>query len=164
MKKKSKHMKEEKNSYKIIIAFVLIAIIILLGLIWYKNKGTINYENVGKEEKRRSISEENINKENEKLVLKSNYEENREKKITYFFKENILDEVCILEKYLDEEKYINEKNKASRRADIELIKTDDEQLEIHYQKLRFGSDEGLSYDEIYSKYMGIIGAYEIINE
>ena len=44
------------------------------------------------------------------------------------------------------------------------LKDNLEKLEIHYKKLRLGSDEGLSYEEIYNKYMGIIGAYEIVNE
>ena len=135
-------------------------------------KNTENISNIDDENESKSIGEEAeiINKENqddikiEKLVLKSNYEENLEKKVTYIFRENILDEVNIFEKYIDEEIYIKERDKASKRADIQLIKIADEQLEIHYKKLKLGSDEGLSYEEIYNKYIGIIGAYEIISE
>ena len=156
-------MKEEKNSYKIVIVFLIITVTVW-GIILCENKLLINYENSEKEQGRKSITAENVNIENKKLILKSNYEENREKKITYFFKENILEEVKIFEKYADEEIYIKERDKASKRADIELIKSDDKQLEIQYKKLRIGSDEGLSYEEIYNKYMGIIGAYEIVNE
>lgn len=167
--KKSKHMKEEKSGYRIVILLMIITIIVLV-LILCKNTRLINYINADDKYGREGIIEkkENTNIENEyatkneKLVLKSNYEENRERKITYFFKENILDEINILEKYADEETYIKERDKASKRADIELIKIDDEQLEIYYKKLKLGSDEGLLYEQIYNKYMGIIGAYEII--
>ena len=161
--KKSKHMKEEKNGYKTVFLFIIITIIVLT-LILCKN---IDHECERKSiaEETEKINEQNrYNTQNEKLVLKSNYEENREKKITYIFKENILDCINILEKYADEEIYIKERDRASKRADIELIKIDDEQLEIYYKKLRLGSDEGLSHEEIYNKYMGIIGAYEIISE
>ena len=165
-------MKEEKNGYKIVFLFIIITIIVF-GLILCKNTSLTNYiKNIGNKRERESIAEEteNTNIEDEyamkieKLVLKSNYEEKREKLITYFFKENVLDEINIFEKYTDEETYIKERDKASKRADIELIKIDDEQLEIYYKKLRFGSDEGLSHEEIYNKYMGIIGAYEIITK
>ena len=33
---------------------------------------------------------------------------------------------------------------------------------IYYKKSKLKDDEGLSYEQIYKKYMGIIGAYEVL--
>ena len=76
--------------------------------------------------------------------------------------ENKLNEVRISEKYTNKESYTNEKERYSKRADIEIIEIDDSKLELHCKKLNLGSDEGLSYEQVYQKYMGIIGAYEVI--
>lgn len=165
--KKSKHMRDsEKKSYKKIIVFLISIIIIFLFVlckdsIFIKNIDTNPKEDIIEKEEPVSIDED-ITLENEKLVLKSNYEENKKRQIIYSFKENKLNEVKILETYTNEESYTNEKEKYSKRADIEIIKIDDEQFQIHYKKLNLGSDEGLSYEQIYQKYMGIIGAYEVI--
>lgn len=67
-----------------------------------------------------------------------------------------------LEKYTIKEYYDTEKEKYDKRTDVELIQTDDKQMIIYYRKTKLDDDEGLTYQEIYKKYMGIIGAYEVM--
>lgn len=163
--KKSKHMKENEKNYKKIIILLMIIIIAFLVILC---KDRILVKETDKDQKeniildQKNIIKEDSTIENQKLVLKSNYEENKERKIIYIFKENKLNEVRISEKYTNEESYTNEKEKYSKRADIEILEIDDKQLEFYYKKLNLGSDEGLSYEQVYQKYMGIIGAYEVI--
>lgn len=164
--KKSKHMKENGKNYKKVIILLMIIIIAFLVIlckdrILVKETDKDQKENIILDQKN-IITEEDTTIENQKLVLKSNYEENKERKIIYIFKENKLNEVRISEKYTNEESYTNEKERYSKRADIEIIEIDDSQLELHCKKLNLGSDEGLSYEQVYQKYMGIIGAYEVI--
>ena len=164
--KKSKHMKENRKNYKKVIILLMIIIIAFLVIlckdrILVKETDKDQKENIILEQKN-IITEEDTTIENQKLVLKSNYEENKERKIIYIFKENKLNEVRISEKYTNKESYTNEKEIYSKRADIEIIEIDDSQLELHCKKLNLGSDEGLSYEQVYQKYMGIIGAYEVI--
>lgn len=166
-----KHMKnKEKKVYKKVILFFIIFIVVFL-LVFYKDRGLIKYTNTDTnvekkddifENEEKLIIKDEYSVENEKLVLKSNYEENKEKKIIYIFEQNVLSEVKVLEKYPIKEYYDTEKNKYAKRLDIELIQTDDEQMIIYYKKTKLESDEGLSYEQIYKKYMGIIGAYEVI--
>lgn len=163
--KKSKHMKENEKNYKKIIILLMIIIIAFLVILC---KDRILVKETDKDQKeniildQKNIIKEDSTIENQKLVLKSNYEENKERKIIYIFKENKLNEVRISEKYTNKESYTNEKERYSKRADIEIIEIDDSKLELHCKKLNLGSDEGLSYEQVYQKYMGIIGAYEVI--
>ena len=46
--------------------------------------------------------------------------------------------------------------------DIEIISIDEKNFNIEYEKKDFGTDKDLSYNEIYNKYMKIVGAYEKI--
>lgn len=164
--KKSKHMKENGKNYKKVIILLIIIIVAFLVILC---KDRILVKETDKEQKENIIldqeniiTEEDTTIENQKLVLKSNYEESKERKIIYIFKENKLNEVRISEKYTNKESYTNEKERYSKRADIEIIEIDDSKLELHCKKLNLGSDEGLSYEQVYQKYMGIIGAYEVI--
>ena len=157
-----KHAKKEKKSKsKFLIIFIILIILVLLALLIKLEWGKHN-----KLEDDINIELSNINNqttiENEKLVLKSNYEENREKRIIYNFKNDKVDKITVYEKYENKDLYENQKESYNGRTDIRVNKIDDENLQICYEKIDFRTDEGLSYEEIYKKYIGIIGAYEVL--
>ena len=103
--------------------------------------------------------------ENKKLVLRSNYEENKEKKNVFKFDDDILTEIDVYEKYYNKEDYEKKKKFYENNNDkYEIITVSEEELSLLYKKLDFDSDKDLSYNQIYDKYMGIIGAYEVIEE
>lgn len=68
----------------------------------------------------------------------------------------------ILEIFMDKEEYDIKREEYIQKNDIEIVEANDEKLQICYERLNLGDDVGLSYQEIYKKYMGIIGAYEVI--
>lgn len=156
MSGKHTRKKNNKNFKLIFLLLLMIAVILLIG--------DKNFKQIPEKNDDIIFSEIDNHKtiEKEKLVLQSNYEENRVKKIIYIFKENILNEVIVFEKYNDMNEYSMKKENYYNRTDINVTEINDKDLYIYYKKLELRSDEGLSYDEIYSKYMGIIGAYQII--
>ncbi len=155
-----KHLKnkEKRINIKKIIFLIVILLFLILGL--WKNRITIKraFSKINDEVK----IEDETTVENERLVLKSKYEKNKERKIIYTFKENVLNEINIIEKYTSREEYDKEKEGYSKNKNIELIKNNDEKMMIYYKKSKLKDDEGLSYEQIYKKYMGIIGAYEVL--
>lgn len=159
-----KHEKKEKKSKsKILIIFIILVILILLVILgWAKHF----YNIYNKSDDNINIEFSNINSqttiENKQLVLKSNYEEDREKRIIYHFKNNKVEKIIVYEKYENKNLYEDQKESYNERTDIRINKIDDENLQICYEKIDFKTDEGLSYEEIYKKYMGIIGAYEVL--
>ncbi len=155
-----KHLKnkEKRINIKKIIFLIVILLFLILGL--WKNRITIKqaFSKINDEVK----IEDETTVENERLVLKSKYEKNKEREIIYIFKENVLNEINIIEKYTSREDYDKEKDGYSKNKNVELIKNDDEKMMIYYKKSKLKDDEGLSYEQIYKKYMGIIGAYEVL--
>lgn len=155
-----KHLKnkEKRINIKKIIFLIVILLFLIFGL--WKNRITIKraFSKINDEVK----IEDETTVENERLVLKSKYEKNKERKIIYTFKENVLNEINIIEKYTSREEYDKEKEGYSKNKNIELIKNNDEKMMIYYKKSKLKDDEGLSYEQIYKKYMGIIGAYEVL--
>lgn len=155
-----KHLKnkEKRINIKKIIFLIVILLFLIFGL--WKNRITIKraFSKINDEVK----IEDETTIENERLVLKSKYEKNKEREIIYIFKENVLNEINIIEKYTSREDYDKEKEGYSKNKNIELIKNDDEKMMIYYKKSKLKDDEGLSYEQIYKKYMGIIGAYEVL--
>ncbi len=159
-----KHLKnkEKRINIKKIIFLIVILLFFILGL--WKNRITIKErikQDFSKTNEEVKIEDETT-KENERLVLKSKYEKNKEREIIYTFKDNVLNEINIIEKYTSREDYDKEKEGYSKNKNIELIKNDDEKMMIYYKKSKLKDDEGLSYEQIYKKYMGIIGAYEVL--
>ena len=154
--------KYEKKTYKLIYFIIILILIIVFFLI---DKifpiSTVNENLIN-----RNLTQLEVNNEKtiekEKLILKSNYEENREKKIIYIFTNNIISEQRIYEKYNDSEHYIKQKSELENIEKNEIIDINDDSLEIYYKRLDLGDEEGFTYEEIYNKYMGIIGAYEIV--
>ena len=113
-------MKENGKNYKKVIILLIIIIVAFLVILC---KDRILVKETDKEQKENIIldqeniiTEEDTTIENQKLVLKSNYEESKERKIIYIFKENKLNEVRISEKYTNKESYTNEKERYSKRA------------------------------------------------
>ena len=155
-----KHLKnkEKRINIKKIIFLIVILLFLIFGL--WKNRITIKraFSKINDEVK----IEDETTVENERLLLKSKYEKNKERKIIYTFKENVLNEINIIEKYTSREEYDKEKEGYSKNKNIELIKNNDEKMMIYYKKSKLKDDEGLSYEQIYKKYMGIIGAYEVL--
>ena len=160
MKGKHLKIKEKKKFLKGVLLILIIFVLILLGFVLYENL------DIGQEDKREEIinTSDEITTKNEKLVLKSNFEDDKEKKIIYIFQDNILIEVRVLEIYNNTDDYNIQKENNAKKMNIEVIESNDNELKISYKRLNLESDEGLSYDEIYSKYMGIIGAYEVVYE
>lgn len=156
---KGKHSKKEQKTKFIKLIYL---ILIFLFLVFAIGCNFFFVEREGKEINSNLDVSNQITVENEKLVLKSNFEQNREKKIIYTFKNDILSEVRVLEIYVSEDEYDNQKEATNKKTGIEIIEANNNERMIYYRKLNFGTDEGLSYQEIYNKYMGIIGAYEII--
>lgn len=160
MKDMPKHLKnkEKRINIKKIIFLIVILLFLILGL--WKNRITIkrDFSKINDEVK----IEDETTIENERLVLKSKYEKNKEREIIYIFKENVLNEINIIEKYTSREDYDKEKDGYSKNKNVELIKNDDEKMMIYYKKSKLKDEEGLSYEQIYKKYMGIIGAYEVL--
>lgn len=99
---------------------------------------------------------------NEKLVLKSNFSADYNKRTLFYFTDNRLVKIEIIEELENDEIYNQKKEDYSKTEDINILKLDDKNRTIYYQKLNLGSDDNLTYDEIYNKYMSIIGAYEIL--
>lgn len=157
---KSRKSEKNKKSSRIILKIIIILILLIITYITaqcifsqksIENKNENSYSKIDFQEK--SV-------ESEKLVLKSVYEYN--KIIEYIFDNNKLGQIKILEQYNDKEKFGDAKENYSYRKDIQIISVDEENLIIQYYKQDFGEDTGLSYNEIYEKYMKIVGAYEKI--
>ena len=151
-----KHNKEQENN-NIIIKLITI-VVIILAIIFaycYINKINFNIPNTKK-----TIKNEKTVK-NKTLVLKSVNDYN--KIIKYEFENNILKTVKIYEQFKQKDEYEKNKENYQNLSNIKVIKFDDNELSIEIQKYDFGTDAGLSYDELYDKYLvQIIGAYEIV--
>jgi len=146
--------KKKINLKKELIAIFIITILIIGINFLLSHRGVIENNNAFESETSKTI-------EGEKLVIKSNSEYN--KVIEYTFENNVVRQVVIYEQFEEEEKF--EKTKATYDLidEIEVISVNNEQLSLKIEKKDFGSDTGMSYEQIYDKYLvQIIGAYEII--
>ena len=154
-----KHEKEkEKSNFKVFI--LILAIIIVVGLLAYITIKPLYRNNNQGINKETSEVKNAVTDEGKKLVFKSNNDYN--KKIEYYFENDVLQSVKIYEQYEEKEQYEKMILTYSDREDIKIIKENSEELSIEIEKKDLGSDEGLTYQEIYDKYTGIIGAYEIV--
>ena len=151
-----KHSMENNKSNKRILLVLLIIILIGLGAFFgYKNKDSIFKE---KQEKVYEIKEQTV--EGEKLVLKSNSGDSRF--IEFLFEDGKLTKLKIFEKFEDKAKYEEKKQQYSQQDIYNITKAKDRKLILEVEKSDLEEDEGLTYDEIYEKYVNqIIGAYEV---
>ena len=143
---------------KTIIVIILLTIVSIIGVYIFLSKSKITENTIKEDYNIVDFQEKSV--EGEKLVLKSVYENN--KIIEYIFNNNKLTKLKIYERYTDIEKFNDAKESYSNREDIEIISIDEKNFAIEYEKKDFGTDKDLSYNEIYNKYMKIVGAYEKI--
>ena len=150
---------EEKQEKKINLKKELIAILVIITLVCVVNF-ILSYKNV-KEHQKDSGIKTSKTIEGEKLVIKSMSEYNRI--IEYNFENNVLKTVKMYEQLEDKDKFEEKKNNYEKVDNIEIINTNEKELSIEIEKKDFGSDTGMSYEQIYDKYLvQIIGAYQMI--
>lgn len=146
--------KERKINYKLLL-FFLIIILLLLGLYFLRNNIEINNKTSNT-----SISEAKTI-EGKKIVVKSTSDFN--KIIEFDFKKKILSSVKIYEQFELQEKYKEKKKNYEFDDTTNITYFDDNKFILEIEKTDFGTDEGLTYEQVYDKYVvQIIGAYEVI--
>lgn len=152
-----KHSEEKKKINKKMIIVIMILCVIILAVIvgflvknknWFNSKSNTSIENV------KTI-------ENERLVLKNNSDYN--KIIEFDFEDNKVKTIKIYEQFEENEKYEEKKNTYKIAQDINLIEANDKKLAIEIERKNLGSDEGLSYEQVYDKYINqLIDIYTVI--
>lgn len=153
----------EKEKKKINLKKELIAILIIIALVFGINF-ILSYRNIKTEKQQKEnitsiIDSKTI--EGEKLVIKSNSEYNRV--VEYTFENNTLKTVKMYEKFEEKEKFEQTKKTYEVLKSIEIINVNEQELSIEIEKNDFGTDTGLTYEQIYDKYLvQIIGAYQVI--
>lgn len=153
-----KHSKE-KSKIKINYKKELIAVFIIIALVFGINY-VLSYRNTQEEKKDNDINNSKTI-EGERLVIKSNFDYN--KVVEFMFENNIVKTIKIYEQYETKEEYEEKKAGYELLENIQILDTNDNELSIEIEKKDFGSDTGLSYEEIYNKYIvQIIGGYSII--
>lgn len=152
-----KHSVEQKGiNKKVLLVLVLIIIIGLGSFFAYKYKDSI-FRSSG-EEKTYTIRPKT--KEGEKLVLKSNADKGRY--IEFFFENDKVTKIKIFEQFEDEAKYEERKEEYSSYDIYKITKKNNKKLILEVEKTDLEEDEGLSYEEVYDKYVNkIVGAYEV---
>ncbi|MBO4816492.1 MAG: hypothetical protein J5507_06355 [Clostridia bacterium] len=160
-------MKHAKETHKLRNTFIVLLIILTLFLIYkiidLAIINSINNKSVNtiKENIKSNISNVQT-KKNKRLVLESNYETNKQQKLIFNFTNNKLKEKNIYEKYLNEEEYQNQKEKITKTDIYSILQCDDNTLEIYYKENNLKEEYNLTYQDIYNKYIGIVGAYNVI--
>lgn len=152
---------EEKEKKKINLKKELLSLLIVIILVFGINLILSNKE-IFVEQPKEFISIKNSKTiEGQTLVIKSNSEYNRI--IEYTFENNILKTVKIYERFEEKEQYDAKKENYEIADDIEIININEQELAIEIEKKDFGTDTGMTYEQIYDKYLvQIIGAYQII--
>lgn len=152
---------EEKEKKKINLKKELLAMLIIIVLVVGINL-ILSHREVFVEEQKEDLSIKNSKTiEGQKLVIKSNSEYNRI--VEYTFENSILKTVKIYEQFAEKEKYDTKKENYNMVDDIVIINSNEQELAIEIEKRNFGTDTGMTYEQIYDKYLvQIIGAYQII--
>ena len=153
-----KHSTEKKKpNKKVIILTIILIVIIGIGSFFIYQYRDLIFQNNGKE---RTYTIRSKTIEGEKLVLKSNSGDSRY--VEFFFENNKLSKLKIYEQFEDEDKYEEKKEEYSSYDIYRITKKRDKKLILEVEKTDLEEDEGLTYDEIYDKYVNkIIGAYEV---
>lgn len=167
MGKHSKQVKKRKVKLNIryLVVIIIIAILIVTGVYIYRNKDSIKniiFKENNKPNNTSKLSDSIINHvsiENECLVIKSLTDYN--KIIEYKFENNNLKTVIIYEQFEEKQQYENKKKNYEEQENIVIKEANEQNLSIEIEKRDFGSDKGLTYEQIQDKYLvQIIGAYE----
>lgn len=152
---------EEKQKKKINFQRELVALLLIIVLVFGINFA-LSYRKIQKEQE--TITTSIIDSKtiaNEKLVMKNNSEYNRI--IEYTFENNIVKTIKIYEQFENKDGYESKKETYKTMQDINIISTNDAMLSIEIEKKELGSDEGLTYEEIYDKYINqLIDIYTVI--
>lgn len=157
----AKNKKENKSKLikSIVIAVVVTIVILIIGILLCQNNVKWPFNQNLKQIN--NTIKDNTTIEKESLVLKSKSAYN--KIIEYKFENDILKSVTIYEQFEEKEQFEAEKKNYEIQDDIIVKNINEQELSIEIEKKDFGTDTGLSYDEIYDKYLvQIIGAYEKI--
>ena len=150
-------MKKERNYKKVFI--IIICVLILAAGIYAAYYVVKKYNNNINEKYTYSISSRT--EEGNKLVLKDNSVYCRY--IEFTFNDNTLTGESIYEQFEEKNKYENKKNNYELQKAFNLTKFDDDKLVLEVEKQDLGDDTGLSYEDIYDKYVNqIIGAYSVM--
>lgn len=151
-----KHSKEvdKLNTKKMLLAVIIIISLFIIALaeIWtYKNEFKLSINNGFPQ----------IEHKKQKLLLKSTSDYDRI--LEFDFENEILKSLKIYEKFEDKQKFDKVKEKFIDNEEIDILDINEKKLSIKIEKLELGNDKGLSYDEIYDKYLvQIVGAYQQI--
>ena len=150
--------KTEKNKKILKILIILIILVLVCIGIYFiiRNKDLIIKNNsIGNY----TVKTKTI--ENEKLVLKSNADYNRY--IEFIFENKVISKLRIYEQFENKDEYEEKKSEYEAQDIFKIIYKNDKKQILEIQKLDLGTDEGLTYEEIYDKYINqIIGSYEVV--
>ena len=157
MGKHSIEKPKKKLKLKKIFTALLVIIVIIFGINFI-----LSHKNIEKQPQNQEMPIKTSKTiEGKKLVIKSNSEYN--KIVEYTFENNVLKTVKVYEQFENNEKFKETKKNYEMVNNIEIINTNEQELSIEIEKKDFGSDTGMSYEQLYDKYLvQIIGAYEII--
>ena len=157
-----KHSKEkEKNKINIkkwILAILIIIIVVFLIKLVLSN---INLHIEEQQEIENSSITTSKTIEEEILVIKSRSDYNRI--VEFSFENNILKTVKMYEQFEDKERFLEKKQNYDIADNILIINMNEQELSIETERKDLGSDIGMSYNQIYNKYLvEMIGIYEIL--
>lgn len=157
MGKHSVEKEKKKFNLKKELLSMLIIIVLVLGI-----NLILSHREVFVEQPKEDLSIKNAKTiDGQSLVIKSNSEYNRI--VQYTFENNILKTVKIYEQFEEKEKYDTKIENYEIADDIVVINSNENERTIEIEKKDFGTDTGMTYEQIYDKYLvQIIGAYQII--
>ena len=92
-----------------------------------------------------------VSEDTDVLKIKSNSD--YDKVIEFIFNNNKLSNMVIEEKFETDEIYKKKKEIYNVSSEFNIIEVDDANRYIKYEKLNLETDENLTYDEIYNKYL-----------
>lgn len=173
MGKHSKVKEKKKISTIKVIIFIIFTVAIGIGIYFFLERDNPNQResNINHNLEKTDEKLENANNieydsisddtsiENECLVMKSLSDYN--KIIEYTFKGNILDKIIIYEEFKAKKEFESKVEIYKQLESMEILEIDEEKMSIEIEKKDKGTDEDLSYQEIYDKYLvHIVGGYE----
>lgn len=159
MGKHSKEKEENKINLKKGLLAILIIIIVVFVIKFALSNINLHIEEQP-ETKNTSITTSRTI-EGEKLVIKSRSDYNRI--VEFSFENNILKTVKMYEQFEDKERFQVKKESYEIVDNVVVININEQELSIEIEKKDFGADVGMSYEQIYDKYLvQIVGAYEAI--
>lgn len=156
-KKNEKNKSIEKNKKKTAIWIIISSIIIILAI-----AGTLLFLNYGHIKNNNEDMTTTGEMQNQKVLeLKSLSEPN--KTIKYKFEEDLLKTVETKEQFEDEQQFEMKRRNYEENLNINIVKIDEKNKILITQKKDLGTDNNLSYEQIYDKYLiQMIGRYEQI--